>query len=304
MTKTQSRTLHRLGAQPGGGRRHSRCRHGDPRRGRLCGLLHRSGGAPGQGRGSPRSIAGGPPRRTCCSTSMPGSRRACGTSIPAPLEGDLAGFLTNLTTFWQGQSGGVFRSLVAEAQTDPVAADALAAYSDGRVVHTAALIERAKARGELRDDVDSHRRFGPALGLRLEAGADRAARGPRAPHPPDRRHHGARHAEIESAPAVTGALRNVGLSNAYGVAAAPSACCGSDWALTAAASAASGMFTGEGGLERGDHGLELLVDHLLRQLLLQLLDRRRRARALFLDLDDVPAEIGLHRVGRSCRARA
>lgn len=72
------------------------------------------------------------------------------------LEGDLAGFLTNLTTFWQGQSGGVFRSLVAEAQTDPVAADALAAYSDGRVVHTAALIERAKARGELRDDVDSH----------------------------------------------------------------------------------------------------------------------------------------------------
>lgn len=72
------------------------------------------------------------------------------------LEGDLAGFLTNLTTFWQGQSGSVFRSLVAEAQTDPVAADALAAYSDGRVVHTAALIERAKARGELRDDVDSH----------------------------------------------------------------------------------------------------------------------------------------------------
>lgn len=72
------------------------------------------------------------------------------------LQGDLEGFLTNLTTFWQGQSGGVFRSLVAEAQTDPVAADALAAYSDGRVVHTAALIERARARGELRDDVDSH----------------------------------------------------------------------------------------------------------------------------------------------------
>jgi AcrR family transcriptional regulator len=72
------------------------------------------------------------------------------------LEGDLAGFLTNLTVFWQGQSGSVFRSIVAEAQTDPVAAEALAGYSDGRVVHTAALIERAKARGELRDDVDSH----------------------------------------------------------------------------------------------------------------------------------------------------
>jgi AcrR family transcriptional regulator len=72
------------------------------------------------------------------------------------LEGDILGFLTNLTTFWQGPSGSVFRSLVAEAQTDPVAAEALATYSDGRVVHTAALIERARARGELRDDVDSN----------------------------------------------------------------------------------------------------------------------------------------------------
>lgn len=72
------------------------------------------------------------------------------------LEGDILGFLTNLTTFWQGPSGSVFRSLVAEAQTDPVAAEALATYSDGRVIHTAALIERARARGELRDDVDSN----------------------------------------------------------------------------------------------------------------------------------------------------
>jgi AcrR family transcriptional regulator len=73
------------------------------------------------------------------------------------LEGDLAGFLTNLTTFWgTTSSGSVFRSLVAEAQTDPIAAEALAAYSDGRVAHTAELIRRAQARGELRPDADPH----------------------------------------------------------------------------------------------------------------------------------------------------
>jgi AcrR family transcriptional regulator len=72
------------------------------------------------------------------------------------LEGDLVGFLENLTSFWgTTSSGSVFRSLVAEAQTDPMAAEALAAYSDARVAGTAGLIRRALARGELRPDVDA-----------------------------------------------------------------------------------------------------------------------------------------------------
>ncbi len=71
------------------------------------------------------------------------------------LEGDLLGFLNNLAAFWQGPAGSVFRSLVAEAQTDAEAAAALRAYSTDRVIHTAQLFERARARGELRPDADS-----------------------------------------------------------------------------------------------------------------------------------------------------
>jgi AcrR family transcriptional regulator len=71
------------------------------------------------------------------------------------LEGDLELFLTNLLAFWAGPPGGVFRSLIAEGQTDGKAGDALREYCIDRVGQTARLIDRAKARGEVAPDVDS-----------------------------------------------------------------------------------------------------------------------------------------------------
>ena len=72
------------------------------------------------------------------------------------LEDDLVGFLQNLFSHWRDtSSGSVFRSLVAEAQSDEAAAVALTGYADGRRSHTARIIERAKVRGEVAADVDA-----------------------------------------------------------------------------------------------------------------------------------------------------
>ncbi|RUU13017.1 TetR/AcrR family transcriptional regulator [Mesorhizobium sp. USDA-HM6] len=72
------------------------------------------------------------------------------------LEEDLAGFLVNLFAHWRDtSSGNVFRSLIAEAQSDKAAAAALADYASGRRAHTGGMIERAKARGEVAADVDA-----------------------------------------------------------------------------------------------------------------------------------------------------
>ncbi|MER8629558.1 TetR/AcrR family transcriptional regulator [Mesorhizobium opportunistum] len=71
------------------------------------------------------------------------------------LEEDLVGFLEHLFAHWrETSSGSVFRSLIAEAQTDETAATALAGYAGGRRAHTAQIIERAKARGEIANDID------------------------------------------------------------------------------------------------------------------------------------------------------
>ncbi|TPN42852.1 MULTISPECIES: TetR/AcrR family transcriptional regulator [unclassified Mesorhizobium] len=71
------------------------------------------------------------------------------------LEEDLVGFLENLFAHWrETSSGSVFRSLIAEAQTDETAATALASYASGRRAHTAQIIERAKARAEVAADID------------------------------------------------------------------------------------------------------------------------------------------------------
>ncbi|TGP53945.1 TetR/AcrR family transcriptional regulator [bacterium M00.F.Ca.ET.230.01.1.1] len=72
------------------------------------------------------------------------------------VEDDLAGFLRNLFAHWRDTpSGNVFRSLIAEAQSDETAAVALAEYSKGRRSHTGLMIERAKARGEVAANVDA-----------------------------------------------------------------------------------------------------------------------------------------------------
>ena len=72
------------------------------------------------------------------------------------LEEDLVGFLKNLFSHWrETSSGSVFRSLIAEAQSDETAAAALAGYAGGRRTHTGQIIERAKARGEIEEDIDA-----------------------------------------------------------------------------------------------------------------------------------------------------
>ena len=71
------------------------------------------------------------------------------------LEDDLRIFLTNLLAFWAGSPGDVFRSLIAEAQTDGKAGEALREYCIDRIRHTAGLIDRAKARGEVPAELDS-----------------------------------------------------------------------------------------------------------------------------------------------------
>ncbi|MBN9547577.1 MAG: TetR/AcrR family transcriptional regulator [Alphaproteobacteria bacterium] len=72
------------------------------------------------------------------------------------VEDDLVGFLRNLFAHWRDTpSGNIFRSLVAEAQSDETAATALAEYSKGRRSHTGLMIERAKARGEVAADTDA-----------------------------------------------------------------------------------------------------------------------------------------------------
>ncbi len=72
------------------------------------------------------------------------------------LEGDLRQFLSNhLIGFWQGElCGTVFRSIIAEAQTDKKAAEALVAYDTERREIAVRIFERAKARGEIAADVD------------------------------------------------------------------------------------------------------------------------------------------------------
>jgi len=72
-------------------------------------------------------------------------------------EKDLRGFLTNqLIGFWHdGLCGTVFRSVIAEAQSDPGAAEALFAYERARRKFAERLVDRAKARGEIDPDSNS-----------------------------------------------------------------------------------------------------------------------------------------------------
>jgi len=72
------------------------------------------------------------------------------------LEEDLFRFLKSLFHQWHDTPAGeIFRSLVAEAQSDSDAAKALAEYAAGRRVHTGQLVARAQARGEVRPGVDA-----------------------------------------------------------------------------------------------------------------------------------------------------
>ncbi|OQM75458.1 TetR/AcrR family transcriptional regulator [Manganibacter manganicus] len=71
------------------------------------------------------------------------------------IEEDIAAFLHALLANWRNTaSGPIFRSIIAEAQSDENAAKALAAYAADRRTQTGTMIERAKARGEVAADAD------------------------------------------------------------------------------------------------------------------------------------------------------
>ncbi|SMQ86310.1 transcriptional regulator, TetR family [Devosia lucknowensis] len=73
------------------------------------------------------------------------------------LRGDLIGFLDNqLVGFWKNSlCGTVYRAVIAEAQTDAGAAEALQAYQAERKAVARQMVERARARGEVPEDADA-----------------------------------------------------------------------------------------------------------------------------------------------------
>lgn len=72
------------------------------------------------------------------------------------VEKDLATFLKTILAFWStGANGTIFRSIIAEAQSDEAAGQALADYVADRRLHTGKIIRRAQERGQVRADVDA-----------------------------------------------------------------------------------------------------------------------------------------------------
>jgi AcrR family transcriptional regulator len=69
------------------------------------------------------------------------------------IETDLSVFLTGLFAFWTGLGGTVFRSIIAQAQSDEDAGAALQAYAAERRNYTGQIVRRAQARGEARTDI-------------------------------------------------------------------------------------------------------------------------------------------------------
>jgi AcrR family transcriptional regulator len=71
------------------------------------------------------------------------------------VEEDMFRFLKSLFRQWrETPAGSIFRSFVAEAQSDATASAALADYARERRAHTGQIVERAKARGEVPAGVD------------------------------------------------------------------------------------------------------------------------------------------------------
>ena len=69
--------------------------------------------------------------------------------------GDAVAFVRNLVAYWRDTPAGqVFRSVVAEAQSNPEAAAVLQTYTRERHADTARIFSRAIARGEIRADTD------------------------------------------------------------------------------------------------------------------------------------------------------
>lgn len=72
------------------------------------------------------------------------------------IEEDFCQFLKALFVQWrETPSGNIFRSIIAEAQSNPEAAKALADYAAGRRAHTGKTVGRAIARGEVASGTDT-----------------------------------------------------------------------------------------------------------------------------------------------------
>lgn len=72
------------------------------------------------------------------------------------LEGDLLELLRRLFAFWrETPAGPAFRSIIAEAQSDPQSLAALTTFLVERKQHVHQLIERGRARGELPPEANS-----------------------------------------------------------------------------------------------------------------------------------------------------
>lgn len=70
------------------------------------------------------------------------------------VEGDVFAFLTGVFAHWDGGAGDIFRFVIAEAQRDQTAAEALNAYAAERRIQSGEIFRRGIARGELADHID------------------------------------------------------------------------------------------------------------------------------------------------------
>ncbi|WP_048645130.1 TetR/AcrR family transcriptional regulator [Nitratireductor soli] len=76
-------------------------------------------------------------------------------SVTDDLEHDLVVFLKSLFSHWHDSpSGDVFRSIMAEAQTEPAAREAFLAYIDQRRQRIAEMVRLPRAKSRLAADVD------------------------------------------------------------------------------------------------------------------------------------------------------
>ncbi|MFN4207741.1 MAG: TetR/AcrR family transcriptional regulator [Agrobacterium albertimagni] len=67
---------------------------------------------------------------------------------------DLIVFLETLLGFWKTSAGEVFRSIIAEAQSNPDALEALRDYAVTRCRASGVILNRGVARGEIREGLD------------------------------------------------------------------------------------------------------------------------------------------------------
>ncbi|GEO85356.1 MULTISPECIES: TetR/AcrR family transcriptional regulator [Alphaproteobacteria] len=78
--------------------------------------------------------------------------------VPHPDTGDvredLVQFLAGLMGFWRDGGGAIFRSIIAEAQSDAGALEALQSYVLSRCLQTGEILRRGQARGTVRNDID------------------------------------------------------------------------------------------------------------------------------------------------------